>query len=117
MPVVLGERSMSDKFGSGKGAGSVAASPVAPSIVPDDLNAILQDADALLVLMSQEPLQVVTELADELARSAHQAGAVEIEAAASDIRRLASGKGPVALTGAMHALTTAIAHTESILAA
>ena len=103
---------MSAKFGSQEGAKTVA-----PSIVPDDLSAILQDADALLALMSQEPLRVVTELADELVRSAHEVGAAEIEAAASDIRRLASGKGPVALTGAMHALTTAIAHTESLLAA
>jgi hypothetical protein len=90
---------------------------IAPSIVPDDLSAILHDAESLLALMSQEPLRVVTELADELVRSAHEVGAVEIEAAASDIRRLASGKGPVALTGAMHALTTAIAHTESLVAA
>jgi hypothetical protein len=97
--------------------GRKSATPVAPSIVPDDLGAILQDADALLALMSQEPLRVVTELADELVRSAHEAGAAEIEAAASDIRRLASGKGPVALAGAMHALTTAIARTESLLAA
>jgi hypothetical protein len=77
----------------------------------------LQDADGLLALMSQESLRVVTELADELIRSAHEAGAVEIEAAASDIRRLASGNGPVALAGAMRALTTAIAHTKSQLAA
>jgi hypothetical protein len=90
---------------------------IAPSIIPDDLSAILHDAESLLALMSQEPLRVVTELADELVRSAHEVGAVEIEAAASDIRRLASGKGPVALTGAMHALTTAIAHTESLIAA
>ena len=102
---------------SGKVVTPESAKLAAPSIVPDDLSAILQDADALLVLMSQESLRVVTELADELTRSAHEAGAVEIEAAASDIRRLASGNGLVALTGAMHALTTAISHTESQLAA
>ena len=103
---------MSTKF-----IGRVGVKPISPSIVPDDLSAILHDAKSLLALMSQEPLRVVTELADELVRSAHEAGAAEIEAAASDIRRLASGKGPVALTGAMHALTTAIAHTESLVAA
>jgi hypothetical protein len=90
---------------------------IAPALVPDNVSAILEDADALLALMGREPLGVVTELADELIRSAHTAGAAEIEAAASDIRRLASGQGPVALTGAMHALTEAIAHTESLLAA
>ena len=89
----------------------------APSIVPNDLNAVVQDADAFLALMSKESLRVVTELADELIRSAHEAGAVEIEAAASNIRHLASGKGPVVLTGAMHSLTTAIVHTEGQLAA
>jgi hypothetical protein len=103
---------MSTKF-----IGRVGVKPISPSIVPDDLSAILHDAESLLALMSQEPLRVVIELADELVRSAHEAGAAEIEAAASDIRRLASGKGPVALTGAMHALTTAIAHTESLVAA
>ena len=102
---------------SAKVIGRESVNLIAPSIVPDDLSAILHDADSLLALMSQEPLPAVAELADELVRSAHEAGAVEIEAAASDIRRLASGKGPVALTGAMHALTTAIAHTESLLAA
>jgi hypothetical protein len=91
--------------------------PIAPSIVPDDVSAILHDAESLLALMSQEPLRVVSELANELVRSAHEAGAVEIEAAASAIRRVASGKGPVALTGAMHGLATAIAHTESLHAA
>jgi hypothetical protein len=102
---------------SGKVVSHGSAKLAAPSIVPADLSAVLQDADALLVLMSQESLRVVTELADELIRSAHKAGAVEIEAAASDIRRLASGNGLVALTGAMHALTAAIAHTEGPFAA
>jgi hypothetical protein len=90
---------------------------IAPALAPDHVSAILEDADVLLALMSREPLGVVTELADELIRSAHNAGAAAIEAAASDIRRLASGDGPVALTGAMHALTEAIAHTETLLAA
>jgi len=102
---------------SGKVVTHEGAKLAAPPIVPGDLSAVVQDADTLLVLMSQESLRVVAELADELIRSAHGAGAVEIEAAASDIRRLASGNGLVALTGAMHALTTAIAHTESQLAA
>ena len=102
---------------SGKVVTHESAKLAAPPIVPDDLSAVVQDADTLLVLMSQESLRVVTELAGELIRSAHDAGAVEIEAAASDIRRLASGNGLVALTGAMHTLTTAIAHTESQLVA
>jgi hypothetical protein len=112
MATIPGERPM-----SGNVAIHESAMLAAPSVVPGDLSAILQDADALLFRMSQESLRVVTELADELVRSAHGAGAAEIEAAANDIRRLASGNGLVALTGAMHALTTAIAHTESQLAA
>jgi len=90
---------------------------VAPSIAPADLNGILQNADALLALMGREPLSVVTKLADELIRSAHNAGAVEIEVAAIDLRRLLSGRGPVALAGAMHALSEAIARAERLVAA
>jgi hypothetical protein len=101
---------------SGKVATHERATLAAPSIVPD-LNVVVHDADALLALMSQESLRVVAELADGLIYSAHQAGAVEIEAAAKDIHRLASGNGLVALAGAMRALTTAITHTESLLAA
>ena len=93
------------------------AGAIAPSLAPADLNGILQSADALLALMGREPLNVVAELADELIRSAHSAGATEIETAAIDIRRLACARGPVALTGAMHALTAAIARTERLIAA
>jgi hypothetical protein len=49
--------------------------------------------------------------------SAHEAGARDIEEAASNVRRLALSHGPVALTGAMRALTEAIARTEGALAA
>ena len=49
--------------------------------------------------------------------SAHEAGAWEIEEAASNVGRLASSGGPVVLTGAMRALTDAIARTENAHAA
>jgi hypothetical protein len=71
----------------------------------------------LLELMGKEPLGVVAELANTLTVSAHQAGARDIEEAASNVRRLALSHGPVALTGAMRALTDAIARTERVLAA
>ena len=103
---------MSDKVVKFSGS-EASAQPLAPA----DLNGILQSADALLALMGREPLNVVAELADELIRSAHSAGATEIETAAIDIRRLACVRGPVALTGAMHALTAAIARTERLIAA
>ena len=90
---------------------------VAPPLAPIGFNDILRDADVLLALMGQEPLGVVAELANTLTVSAHEAGARDIEEAASNVRRLASGRGPVALTGAMRALTDAIARTERVLAA
>jgi hypothetical protein len=92
-------------------------SPIAPALAPVGLNDILQDADALLAQMGREPLHVVAELADALRRSAQEAGATEIEAAASEVRRVASGQGPVALAGVMRALSEAIAHTESLVEA
>jgi hypothetical protein len=93
------------------------AEHVAPPLAPIGINDILRDADVLLALMGQEPLGVVAELANTLTVSAHQAGARDIEEAASNVRRLASGRGPVALTGAMRALTDAIARTERAFAA
>jgi hypothetical protein len=90
---------------------------VAPPLAPIGINDILRDADVLLALMGQEPLGVVAELANTLTVSAHEAGARDIEEAASNVRRLASGRGPVALTGAMRALTNAIARTERAFAA
>jgi len=93
------------------------AEPVAPPLAPIGVNDILRDADVLLALMGQEPLGVVAELANTLTVSAHEAGARDIEEAASNVRRLASGRGPVALTGAMRALTDAIARTERAFAA
>jgi hypothetical protein len=90
---------------------------VAPPLAPIGINDILRDADVLIELMGKETLGVVAELANTLTVSAHQAGARDIEEAASNVRRLASGHGPVALTGAMRALTDAIAHTERALAA
>jgi hypothetical protein len=98
------------------GSKFTAVGHVAPPLAPTGLNEILRDADALLELMAKEPLDVVAELAHTLTISAHEAGAREIEDAASDVRRLASGRGPVALTGAMRALTDAIARTERTLA-
>ena len=84
---------------------------VSPSLVPQ-LGEILRDADVLLELMGREPLDVVADLANTLRASAHDAGAWEIEAAANDVRRVVSGGSPVALTGAIHALTDAITRTE-----
>jgi hypothetical protein len=90
---------------------------VAPPLAPLGINDILRDADVLLELMGKEPLGVVAELANTLTVSAHKAGARDIEEAASNVRRLALSHGPVALTGAMRALTDAIARTERALAA
>ena len=78
---------------------------------------VLRDADALLALMGKESLGVVAELANTLTVAAHDAGAREIEDAASNVRRLASCRGPVVLAGAMRALTDAIARTGRALAA
>jgi hypothetical protein len=90
---------------------------VAPPLAPICMSDILRDADVLIELMGKEPLGVVAELANTLTVSAHQAGARDIEEAASNVRRLAMGHGPVALTGAMRALTDAIARIERALAA
>jgi hypothetical protein len=90
---------------------------VAPPLAPIGITDILHDADALLELMGKEPLGEVAKLANTLTVSAHEAGARDIEEAASNVRRLASGRGPVALAGAMRALTDAIARTERALAA
>jgi hypothetical protein len=87
--------------------------PVAPPLAPVAIHDILRDADALLALMGKETLSVVAELARTLTASAHEAGAWEIEEAAGNVRRLASSGGPVALAGAMRALTDAIARTEN----
>lgn len=91
--------------------------PLAPPLAPIAVNDILQDADALLELMGKESLDVVADLANSLSVSAHQAGASEIEEAARNIGRLASGRGPVVLAGAMRALADAISRTERALAA
>ena len=81
---------MSDS-GSNTGVGHVA-----PPLAPIGITDILRDADVLLQLMGKEPLDVVAELADTLTVSAHEVGARDIEEAASNVRRLASGRGPVA---------------------
>jgi hypothetical protein len=91
--------------------------PLAPPLAPIGINEIVQDADALISLMGKESLDVVAELADTLAISAHDAGAWDIEEAARNIGRLAASHGPVVLTPAMRALTDAIARTERSLAA
>ena len=86
-------------------------------LAPVGINDILQDADALLELMGKESLDVVADLANTLTVSAHDAGASDIEEAARNVGRLASGRGPVVLTAAMRALTEAITRTERALAA
>jgi len=91
--------------------------PIAPPLVPAGINDILRDADALLALMGKESLDVVAELAATLTASAHAAGAWDIEEAARNVQRVASGHGPVMLAAAMRALTDAIARTERTLAA
>jgi hypothetical protein len=98
-------------------AGSAALHHIAPPLVPAELDGVVRDADALLTLMGRETLSAVAGLAEALTASAHLAGASEIEVAASIIGRIASGAGPVVLTGAMRDLTNAIAHTERRLAA
>jgi hypothetical protein len=90
---------------------------VAPPLAPVGIHDILRDADGLLALMGKEPLSVVAALANLLTVAAHDAGAWEIEAAASNLSCLASGRSPVVLAGAMHALTDAIARTERSLTA
>lgn len=86
---------------------------IAPPLAPVAIHDILRDADALLALMGKETLGVVGELANTLRVSAHEAGAWEIEEAASNVTRLVSSGGPVVLTGAMRSLTDAIARTEN----
>jgi hypothetical protein len=107
-----GTQQMSDSGSKFSGA-----QHVAPPLAPIGITDILRDADVLLELMGKEPLGVVAELANTLTVSAHEAGARDIEEAANNVRRLASGHGPVALTGAMRALTDAIARTERAVAA
>jgi hypothetical protein len=102
---------------SDSGSKSIGGEHVAPPLVPLGINDILRDADVLLELMAKEPLGVVAELANTLTVSAHQAGARDIEEAASNVRRVALSHGPVALTGAMRALTDAIARTGRAVAA
>jgi hypothetical protein len=102
---------------SDSGSKSTSVEHVAPRLAPIGITDILRDADVLLELMGKEPLGVVAELANTLTISAHQAGVRDIEEAASNVQRLASGHGPVALTSAMRALTDAIVRTERSLAA
>lgn len=97
--------------------GSTTLHHIAPPLVPAELDNVLRDADALLTLMGREALSVVAKLAGTLTASAHLVGAGEIESAASNIRRIALGAGPVVLTGAMRDLTNAIARTARVLAA
>jgi hypothetical protein len=85
---------------------------LAPSLAPHDFVAILQEADALLALMSSEPLEVVADLANTLSVSANGAEAWEIAEAANAVRRMASGHQAAMLTGAMRNLTEAIARAQ-----
>jgi hypothetical protein len=112
-----GSQMSSSKVGSQSMFDPKIARPVAPPLAPVAIHDILRDADALLALMGKETLGVVAELARSLAVSAHEAEAWEIEAAAGNVRRLASSGGPVVLAGAMRALTDAIARTENAHAA
>ena len=90
---------------------------IAPPLVPLSINDILRDADTLLALMGKESLDVVADLAATLTASAHAAGAWDIEEAAHNVQRVASGRGPVMLASAMRALTDAIARSHRALAA
>ena len=98
------------------GSKSTGVEHVAPPLAPIGINDILRDADELIELM-EKSLRVVAQLADTLTVSAHQAGAQDIEEAASNVRRLALSHGPVVLAGAMRALADAIARTERAVAA
>ena len=102
---------------SDSGSKVIGGEHLAPPLAPIGINDILRDADVLIELMGKETLGVVAELANTLTVSAHQAGARDIEEAANNVRRLASSHGPVVLTGAMRALTDAIARTERAVAA
>ncbi len=82
----------------------------APSTVPDSAD-IVQTATAVFELMGSETPGAVAELAGALVASAHDAGAAEIESAASKLRQAASNSSAVVLAGAMHALSDAISHT------
>jgi len=83
-----------------------------PSLVPASFVEMLRDADQLLALMGSEPLGVVADLASHLTASANDAGASEVARAASMVGRLASAHDGVALTGAMHHLTSAITDAQ-----
>ncbi|HTV26513.1 MAG TPA: hypothetical protein VMF32_01900 [Xanthobacteraceae bacterium] len=83
-----------------------------PSLVPASFVEMLRDADQLLALMGSEPLGVVADLASQLTASANDAGASEVARAASMVGRLASAHDGVALTGAMHHLTSAITDAQ-----
>ncbi len=96
---------------------SPARTVAAPPLSPVDIHDILRDTDALLTLMGRESLDVVAELANTLTVSAHDAGAREIEEAASNLQRLASCHGAIALASAIRALSDTIAKTKRSLAA
>jgi hypothetical protein len=81
-----------------------------PSTIPESSD-FLQTATVVFELMGSETPGAVADLADSLIAAAHNAGAVEIESAASKLRQAASGSSRVVLTGAMHALGDAISHS------
>ena len=92
---------------------SVDCAAGAPAIGRIDFAEMMQASDVLLALMGSEPLDVVADLATSLTGSANDAGALEIAEAANTVRRIASAHKPVALAGAMHDLTAAIARARS----
>jgi hypothetical protein len=81
---------------------SIVANPRSPTS--------LRDADVLLEMMGRESLDVVARLADLLIDSARDAGAVEIETAAMNVRRVIAEGSPVMLARAIRDLGDAIAH-------
>lgn len=84
----------------------------APPLAPRNLVEILREADALLALIGNRPLDTVAELADTLTRSANEAGADEVAQAASTVSHIASGRQAVVLAGAIRDLTAAIARAR-----
>ena len=97
---------------TGSGVHSRGSHITSPPLAPMGLAEFLRDADALLTLMGSESLDVVAQLAHSLNHSASDAGATELAEAARALRRIASGRQPVTLVGAMHNLSAALARAQ-----
>ncbi len=85
---------------------------IAPSLAPGEFAELLQGADAFLEMMGSEPLDVVADLANILTVCATGASARDVAEAAGAVGRIASGRQPVALAGAMRNLTEAITRAQ-----